>query len=209
MLCSTFITSDTGEVIRQIALDYCSSNHKGASFTEVQCLMQTFGCPGQAKCVFQWQLRDFNGKLWGWPQVLNLTGKKVCLRYENVNLKKWFLSQPQGGYSYVWEPHFQTGGGLFVRAPGQSSEQEVIKQPLSRCDDPFCGNGTSPRPRSIKSGREGGRCPAWRQTATCAPKEFNGRDRWWFIQTQTHERGAARGVVTHALAFMALWKWEP
>lgn len=48
-----------------------------------------------------------------------------------------------------------TGGGLFVRAPGQSSEQEVIKQPLSRCDDPFCGNGTSPRPRGVKSGREG------------------------------------------------------
>lgn len=50
-----------------------------------------------------------------------------------------------------------TGGGLFVRAPGQSSEQEVIKQPLSRCDDPFCGNGTSPRPRGIQSGRERGK----------------------------------------------------
>lgn len=107
MLCSALMASDVGEVIRFITLDYSSSNHWGTSFTEVQCFVQTFACPEQAKCVFQWQLRDFNGKRWGWPRVLNLRGKKkVCLRYENVNLKKWFRSQPQGGYSYVWEPQF-------------------------------------------------------------------------------------------------------
>lgn len=88
-----------------------------------------------------------------------------------------------------------TGGGLFVRAPRQSSEQEVIKQPLSRCDESFCGNGASPRPPRIKSGREGG---AWRQTAAFAPREFNERGRRWFIQTQTPR---ARGVVTQALFF--------
>lgn len=98
-----------------------------------------------------------------------------------------------------------TVGGLFVKTPRQSSAQEVIKQPLSRCDESFCGNRTSPRPPRIESRRGGGaaRGDKRRLSRRRGVMDATAGD---LLEHKHHQRGArSSNARTHFIYFSFLF----